>query len=165
MPTTSIKISWLISVLATALFTGLMSCFIIAIDPTLAELDGAAYATVMQKLIQHADKPPLVPLMVVVSLLAPPFTLFFLRQQRATGAFRWTLVAFLCSIVVLLITIVLNVPINTYISSWDPQKLPEDWAAKRDAWHQLNVYRTPASALALLFHLVAGITFWRREAR
>lgn len=165
MSATPVRLSWLVSVLATALFTGLMACFLIAIDPTLSELDGASYAIVMQKLIQHADHPPLVPLMVVASLVAPPFTLIFLRRQRDTAMFRWTVAALLCSGVVLFITVVLNVPINTAISAWDPQHLPPDWAARRDAWHQLNLYRTPASALSLLFHLAAALPSDRHVPR
>jgi len=162
-PDTPLKISWLISALATALFTGLMACFIIAIDPTLSELDGSTYATVMQKLIQHADHPPLVPMMVIASIVAPPFTLYFLRQQRSSAAFKWTLTAFIFAIIVLLITVGLNVQINNYISSWNPASVPADWSAKREAWHQLNLYRTPASALALIGHLMAGFSLWKER--
>ncbi len=140
-----------------------MACFLIAVDPTLAELDGPSYATAMQHLIHHADHPPLVPLMVVTSLVSPLISLFLLRRDKGSAAFKYTLVAFVLFLLVLYITIILNVPINTEISSWNVHALPSDWADKRDHWHILNLYRTPASALAFVAHILACLSLWRHE--
>lgn len=163
--TSILKASSFISILFTGLFSGLMACFLIAIDPTLHELDGATYTTVMQKLIEHADHPPLVPLMVIISLVAPLVSLYLLRAKPRSRVFVYTLAGFLLFLIVLFITVVLNVPINTTIQSWDPHNLPNDWATKRDAWHTLNLFRTPAATLALFCHIWAAQSLWQENGK
>ncbi|BCM94243.1 hypothetical protein IAD21_06146 [Abditibacteriota bacterium] len=142
-----------------------MSCFLITVDPTLAELDGPSYTTAMQHLIHHADHPPLVPLMVVVSLISPLVSLYLLRRDKSSSAFKYTLAAFALFIVVLYITIVLNVPINNAITSWKVTALPSDWAEQRSHWHALNLYRTPASALAFFAHILACLSLGRQTQK
>jgi len=53
------------------------------------------------------------------------------------------------------IPLVLNVPINNAILSWDPAAPPADWAQARDERDRLNAIRTPISVLAFVLYLAA----------
>jgi uncharacterized membrane protein len=145
------------SICFAGFFTGLMLCFLIAVDPTLAELDAPSYTSVMQRLIQHADHPPLVPMMVVLAIVFPIITLVLLRARTKSIAFLCTGVGLVFMLIALYITIVLNVPLNAAISHWPTHAPPPEWSAIRERWHTLNLYRTPACVLAFLLHIGAAL--------
>ena len=163
MQTSLLKASSLVSTVAIGLFTGLMFCFLVVIDRTLPTLTAFEYTKVMQQLIRSADKPPTVPLTVVLSV-ASPLVFLFVSRRRRDQAFLCTALAFISTLAVLYITVGLNVPINTAISLWNPNRPPTDWAEVRDHWHALNLCRTPFCGLAFGLHLWASLSLWKPDA-
>jgi uncharacterized membrane protein len=150
------RIAQFVSIIFTGLFTGLMLTFLIVIQRTLDTLTATEYTKVMQQLINAADNPPIVPLIVIISLVAPLITLFHLRHQARSLAFLLTLASWLIFFVgAFLVTIILNVPINTAISGWSLSNPPADWMNYRDQWGTFSYIRTPVSAISFILHIAA----------
>ncbi len=151
-----IRLALIASAAATGLFAGLLWTFAVGVNPLYATLDGPTYASIQQKMIGTIDAgiPPVLILTAVAPLVAP-ITLGVTRQWR-TPVFALTLSAFLLYMLgVMVFTVVLNVPINNVILSWDPAAPPADWAQARDEWDRLNAIRTPISVLAFVLYLAA----------
>ena len=139
----------------TGLFSGLMLTFWLVIQRMLVTLPGPDYTRIMQGLIRGADEPPVVPAIVVISLLAPLFVLFALRRDRQSRAFRLTLWALaIFTLGVFVVTVGFNAPINNIIMKWSPTP-PDNWMQTRDQWNNLNIIRTPASSITFFLHLLA----------
>ena len=93
-----------------------------------------------------------------------------LYRRRQTQASRFTIAAFALMVVAMIITLVVNVPIDRQIQSWTTGTLPPDWSAIRDRWEFYHGLRTLVSlfALACLFAgtlstaSIARITHHRR---
>ena len=51
---------------------------------------------------------------------------------------------------VIFFTAQVNLPLNDYTESWDPQNLPADWTAIREQWNNANAFRVGTSALAFV---------------
>lgn len=54
---------------------------------------------------------------------------------------------------VIFFTAQVNLPLNYYTESWDPQNLPADWANVRNQWNNANAIRVGTSALAFVLSL------------
>ncbi len=71
------------------------------------------------------------------------------------GRSRWLYAASaLCVVLVLVVTVGFEVPLNRQIQSWTPGSAPSIWPQVRDLWLQRHLLRTIASILAFLFALL-----------
>jgi uncharacterized membrane protein len=61
----------------------------------------------------------------------------------------------LCMILVLVVTIGFEVPLNKQIQSWTPGAAPSAWQHVRDLWLQRHLLRTLSSVLGFLSALLA----------
>lgn len=151
----TIRYAQFIAVFFTGLFTGLMFTFMLVIQRMLANLTAPEYTRIMQGLIHGADDPPVVPAIVVISMLAPLYILIRLRKQGDTLLFKLTLIGFFVFVFgVFGITIGINAPINNQIVKWSPEAPPANWMALRDQWNNINWVRTPASGLAFVLFML-----------
>jgi uncharacterized membrane protein len=62
-------------------------------------------------------------------------------------------------------TIVLNVPINNYVKTWDIANPPADWENARSTWNFLNAIRTPINLVSFLLLIWAGFDLHHLERR
>jgi uncharacterized membrane protein len=53
---------------------------------------------------------------------------------------------------IIIFTANVNLPLNAYTESWNPQALPADWEQTRSAWNQANAWRVAASSGAFLLY-------------
>jgi hypothetical protein len=61
-----------------------------------------------------------------------------------------------CWIGAVVVTLVLNAPVNAVAKTWSPESPPADWKALRDRWHLGQTVRTPlAVASFVLVSLMA----------
>lgn len=156
MRQTIIRIALIVSATATGLFAGLLWAFAVGVNPMYATLDGPTYAQVQQTMIGTIDAG--IPPVLLLTALGPLVALIALalHRQWRTRVFALTLVGFVLYIVgVMAFTIILNVPINQYVLSWDAAAPPADWAQARDRWDELNAIRTPIAIVAFVLYLVA----------
>jgi uncharacterized membrane protein len=154
----SIKISHLIYTFGTGLFAGLLYAFAQGVVPMLNSLTGPEYAKVERGLIVALDAFPTgVIVVATISMLLPLYTLIKLRKHRSTPFWKLTFWGwFLFFFGVSLFTIVLNVPINEYVKTWNITNPPTDWEMARQNWHSLNNIRTPINLISFLLFIWAA---------
>jgi uncharacterized membrane protein len=156
---TIIRISHVIVTFGVALFAGLLYSFQQGVIPALLTLSAQEYTKVEQALIVNLDAFPTgVIVVATVSMLLPLLPLIALRKQWRTTFWLLTFVGWLLFFFgVSLFTIVLNVPINEYVKTWQVVAPPADWQTARDSWNTLNAIRTPINYVSLLCFVVAGM--------
>jgi uncharacterized membrane protein len=132
-----------------------MFTFMLVIQRMMSPLSAPEYTRIMQGLIRGADDPPIVPLIVVISMLAPLVTLIKLRHARNSTVWKMTFIGWLVFVIgVFGITIGINAPINNQILKWPMDAPPADWMALRDRWNNINWIRTPASGLSFVLFML-----------
>jgi uncharacterized membrane protein len=153
-----IKIVHTITTFGVGLFAGLLYTFEQGVVPMLNTLTGPEYAKAEQGLIRALDAFPTgVIVVATLAMLLPLYPLIRLWAQRNTTYWRLTFLAWLIFFFgVSLFTIVLNVPINNYVLTWDPANPPADWETARMNWNQLNAIRTPLNYVSFLLLIWAG---------
>jgi uncharacterized membrane protein len=99
-------------------------------------------------------------------MLLPLYPLIKLWRYRSSSFWRLTFVAWLLFCFgVSVFTIVLNVPINNYVKTWDIANPPADWENARSTWNFLNAIRTPINLVSFLLLIWAGFDLHHLERR
>ncbi|MDZ4718060.1 MAG: DUF1772 domain-containing protein [Roseiflexaceae bacterium] len=160
-----IRIAHIVYTFGVGLFAGLLYTFAQGVIPTLNMLNASEYTKVEQGLITSLDGLPIsVILVATISMLLPLYPLIKLWKQRGTTFWRLTFVGWLLFCFgVSVFTIVLNVPINNYVQTWDSAQPPADWQNARDSWNMLNSIRTPINYISFLLLLWASFELPRAE--
>ncbi|MGK5533004.1 anthrone oxygenase family protein [Streptomyces sp. URMC 129] len=144
------------------LFAGIFSGFLVGVlvlETSLRDYDRTVYAQVRQVELDALDI--LATATLVPALLATAFLLF--AVFRAKGPALWLpLAAFVLLLIVFVVSLTVNVPINGDQADWDVQAPPSDWADVRDRWQAAHVVRTVSAVLA--FGLLAFSTLGRKPA-
>lgn len=78
------------------------------------------------------------------------------HPARRSASFYLILASFLLMIATLLITLMVEVPIDNEIKRWTVESLPPDYEATRLTWQRFHALRT-ATSVASLAALVAGV--------
>ncbi|GAB4554056.1 MAG: DUF1772 domain-containing protein [Anaerolineales bacterium] len=153
----SIRIVHLIYTFAIGLFAGLLYTFEQGVIPMLMTLNAAEYTQVEQVLIRSLDAFPTGVIVVAnMAMLLPLYPLIRLWKERHTAYWRWTAAGWaLFFFGVGIFTIVLNVPINNAVLTWNPSAPPADWESARNTWNTLNAIRTPINYVSFLLMIWA----------
>ncbi|GIK72936.1 MAG: hypothetical protein BroJett021_19240 [Chloroflexota bacterium] len=154
----SVRIAHLLFTFGIGLFAGLLYTFEQGVIPTLNTLTAAEYAKVEQGLIRSLDAFPTGVIVVAnLSMLLPLYPLVRLWRERRTTYWRLTALGWgLFFFGVGVFTIVLNVPINNAVLTWDPAAPPADWQTLRDQWNRLNAIRAPINYVSFLLMIWAA---------
>lgn len=96
-------------------------------------------------------------ILLPVTLLSGLLVLIALFRQREMAAFYLAMTSLLLLIGVLVVTLVVNVPIDGEIEVWTIATLPRDWEQTRDRWDLYHTIRTFGSLLGLALALVSVI--------
>ena len=91
----------------------------------------------------------------ILSLLGMALTIWQYPLKRSAG-FYLVLVALGLLIATLLITLLVEVPIDNEIREWTVLTLPSDWEQTRLTWKRFHAFRT-ATSVGSLAALVLGI--------
>jgi uncharacterized membrane protein len=135
--------------LANLWFAGLFAGFLVTVlvlEQSLRRFDAHVYTQVRQVELVRLDT------LASVTLLPAIITtvVLVLRWRRASTI---AALALLAGVVVL--TLVVNLPINHDQAGWAIQTPPADWAEVRDRWQSAHRARTVAAAVA--FALLIGV--------
>ncbi|WP_326700275.1 DUF1772 domain-containing protein [Streptomyces sp. NBC_01754] len=142
-----------VSVLCTGLMAGLFFAYDISVMPGLAELDDRTYATAMQRFNAMLDGSALFGLLFVATLgLTVAGAIVAFRGKRRAVAVP-LVVAAACYLVVLVITVAVNLPLNADLEALgDAATAQELHAVIKDfksVWVPMNVVRTVLCVLSL----------------
>ena len=83
-----------------------------------------------------------------------------LLSRRRSQAFYPTLAGLALFVVALLITLLVEVPLDNQFNEWTATTLPANWQQLRDRWEWFHVIRSWISVAGLAL-LLAGALFWR----
>jgi uncharacterized membrane protein len=114
-----------------------------SLSRSIASITPEAFLEIGRTMIRNLAWPMriLVPAAILSAL--PVLILSFRRETAA--AFSFEAVGLLSFVVALLITLLVNVPIDDRIKQWTIGTLPSDWEAVRDRWQLYHGIRTVAS--------------------
>ncbi|MFN3981877.1 MAG: anthrone oxygenase family protein [Caldilinea sp.] len=154
----SIRIVHLVFTFCIGLFAGLLYTFEQGVIPTLNTLTAVEYAKVEQGLIRALDAFPTGVIVVAnLAMLLPLYPLVRLWKERRSSYWRLTALGWAFFFFgVGIFTIVLNVPINNAVLTWNPAAPPADWETARTTWNTLNAIRTPINFLSFLLMIWAA---------
>ncbi len=92
--------------------------------------------------------PPAFIFTVLMLTLSAVITLGFVRTYFAVAA--------ACTVVEIVATIVLNVPINNQVKSWTAGSAPADWMTLRDAWLRNHWWRSTVGLAGFILSVVGA---------
>ena len=147
------------TILLAAFVTGIMAGFFYTytfnVNLAMLEVDGATYATVQSLFNQNVRHfmffifffgGAAVSVIALAANWQAYRTLPFWLIAAAGTIYIGGIVAFTANV---------NLPLNAYTESWNPQAVPADWMDVRAAWNRANAFRVFAACLAFALYLVA----------
>lgn len=98
------------------------------------------------------------PILGSAALILLALGVFLVRAVPA--AFALSLAGFILCIGDMLVTVLVNVPINGKVQSWQPDAPPEDWKLLRDRWERFHNIRALLSVLGFAL-FAASVVFFK----
>ena len=126
--------------LLTGLYTGLLFADRIGVSPVRPKLPASAFVLYQQEL--HLKFGKLMPVLLGGSLLAGLITVILQRRRYASKEFIFTMIATLCTAGVIILTRLINVPINETLMTWQVASPPENVMQLWAPWEGSHTIRT-----------------------
>ena len=155
-----LRLAQFVHLLLLALVLGVFWGTWFSLSRSIGSLSAETFLEVGHSMIANLGGPMAV-LMPATLLSALPVLIGFRRQHRRTG-FRLMLAGLGLLVVVLVITLAVNVPIDGDIARWTVGTLPGDWTITRDRWELFHTSRTFVCLAAFACALAAILS--AREA-
>lgn len=144
-----------LATLVTGIMAGFFATYTFNVNLAMMEVDGATYATI-QSLFNQNVRHPVFFAFFFGGGAVPVIALAFNWKRYRTISFWLIAVAGLLYILgIIIFTANVNLPLNAYTESWNPQAVPSDWIATRDAWNSANAIRVFVSFAAFLLYVSA----------
>jgi uncharacterized membrane protein len=98
------------------------------------------------------------PVLNTIAIVSALLVLLLLLRNHHTLAFALVATGFVCSTVVIAISLLVNVPINAdIINNWSVDAPPADWAQSRNQWNWYHNVRTVFAIGAFICQLLAAL--------
>jgi hypothetical protein len=147
-----------LSVIAAALWSGLLLTLTTILHPMFAARDAAGFTEDMRRFLPIARRSPTNYVLVVALILSPIVALVGLWDQVGSAPFILTSAGLAATVTgPLLMSSLLAEPNYAVILSWDPAAVPEDWGIARRRYFRLNWIRGVLTWLALTLFVVAAL--------
>jgi uncharacterized membrane protein len=146
MTSTKLRIAQFTNILLFALVMGVFWGTWFSLSRSIASITPAVFLEIGHTMINNLGRP--MSILMPAALVSSAALLIVLFRQRGT-AFYLALAGLLLMAGALVVTLVVNVPIDYEINSWTVETLPGDWMATRDRWQFFHTVRTFASIAAL----------------
>lgn len=137
--------SLLLTIIVMGIMAGFFWTYTFNVNAAMLEVDGPTYAKVQSLFninVRHA--------MFFIFFFGGGFfsvlALIINYKYWQSHDFHLLLAASLIYIFgIIAFTHQVNLPLNAYTESWNPQQLPADWESIRDQWNQANAIRVATS--------------------
>jgi uncharacterized membrane protein YraQ (UPF0718 family) len=140
-----LNIARFFQLLLTGLYTGLLFGDRVGVTPIRPKLPAAAFVLYQQEL--HLRFGKLMPVLLVGGLLAGVISLVLLRRNYQSREFIFTIIAMLCTACVVILTRLINVPINETLMTWQISTPPENVMQLWAPWEGSHTIRTVIAVL------------------
>jgi len=144
-----------INILLSALVTGVFWGTWLGLSRSMASLTPETFLTIGHTMIGNLGT--IMALLMPAAMLATLPVLWLLYRRRSKALYP-TLAGLALFIVALLITLLVEVPVDYQINEWTVATLPANWEQLRDRWEFFHVIRSWV-AVAGLALLLAGALF------
>lgn len=134
-----------VQLFTTGLLAGLLFGDRIGVTPIRRKLPAASFVLFQQEL--HLTFGMVMPVLLGVGLLSGLISLLLLRRERKTVLFTFTAVATLCVLAVIVMTRLVNVPINEALMTWSTTAPPENVMQLWAPWEKIHTIRTVVSLI------------------
>jgi uncharacterized membrane protein len=153
----TLEIWQFINILLSALMTGVFWGSWLGLSRSIASFTPETFLAIGHAMIGNLA--PVMPLLMPAAMLATLPVLYLLYRRRSKAIYP-TLAGLALFVVALLITLIVEVPIDNQIKEWTVTSLPANWQQLRDRWEFFHMIRTWASVAGLAL-LLAGALFMR----
>jgi uncharacterized membrane protein len=126
-----------------------------SLSRTMSQLSAETFVAVGHEMIQNLGVP--MAILLPLTLLCALVTLALLWRAGRGAAFWWLLAGFLLMVAALVITLVVEVPIDNKIETWTAATLPGDWRLIQSRWELFHTIRTFASIAAVVSVTISGV--------
>jgi Domain of unknown function (DUF1772) len=143
-----------ISILLSALVTGVFWGTWLGLSRSIALLTPETFLTIGHTMIGNLGT--VMAILMPAAILATLPVLFLLYRRRS-GALYPTLGGFALFMIALVVTLIVEVPIDNQIEAWTVASLPADWQQLRDRWELFHVIRTWVWVIGLALLLLGAL--------
>jgi uncharacterized membrane protein len=154
----TLEIWQFINIFLSALVTGVFWGSWLGLSRSIASFPPETFLAIGHTMIDNIG--PVMPILMPAAMLATLPVLFLLYQRRSRALYP-TLAGLALFIIALLVTLIVEVPIDNQIQEWTVTSLPANWEQLRDRWELFHVIRTWASVIGLAL-LIAGALLRRK---
>ncbi len=151
------RLAQFINIFLFALVAGVLWGTWFSLSRSIASITPAAFLEIGRTMIRNLARP--MRILMPASILSAITALFLLRRWQPAAAFYFALTGLMLFVGVLLVTLLVNVPIDNQIKQWTLETLPSDWKRTRDRWQFYHTVRTLASLAGLGCALASGLFF------
>ena len=122
------------------LYTGILFGDRIGVSPIRPKLPAGSFVLYQQQL--HLAYGKLMPVLIVGSFVAGVLSLVLLRRNYREKDFLFIAIAVLCNAAVFILTLLINVPINEVLMTWQVSLPPENVMQLWAPWEGSHTIRT-----------------------
>jgi hypothetical protein len=146
-----------LSVVATALWSGLLLTLTTILHPMFAPRSATGFTEDMRRFLPIARKSPTNYVLVLAMVAGPVVALVGLWSEAGSAPFLLTAAGLAATVAgPLLMSSRLAEPNYTVILGWDPADVPADWLVARARYFRLNWIRAALTWLALVLFVTAA---------
>jgi uncharacterized membrane protein len=152
------KVTTFVALFLLALVTGVFWGTWFTLTRSIETFPAAEFIHIGQTIIANVAWPMriLMPTCILFMILASLVT------DKKSARFYFSVAACLLIVIALLITLLVEVPIDNQIRTWTAKTVPADWTTLRARWQAFHTARTFVS-LASLGCLIASVLSWRSQ--
>ena len=125
------------------------------VNLAMLQVDGETYAIMQSLLNENVRHIPFFLLFFGGGFVPVLTILLNLRNWRQLSFWLIVIAAIVYILGIIFYTRNVNLPLNYYTESWNPQDLPLDWATTRDSWNEANAFRVGTSTTSFVLSVVA----------
>ncbi|HEX5733809.1 MAG TPA: DUF1772 domain-containing protein [Blastocatellia bacterium] len=156
----ALEIWQFINILLSALVTGVFWGTWLGLSRSMATFAPETFLAIGHAMIGNLGT---IMAMLMPAAMLATLPVLYLLYRRRSPAFYPTLAGLALFVVALLITLLVEVPLDNQFKEWTVTTLPANWEQLRDRWEWFHVIRSWA-AVAGLAMLLVGALFWRDNA-
>jgi hypothetical protein len=155
----TLEIWQFINILLLSLITGVFWATWLGLSRSMASLSPQTFIEVGHAMIGNLGT--IMAILMPAAMLATLPVLNLLYRRRVEG-FYATLAGFVLFVIALLITLLVEVPLDLQFEQWTVSTLPPNWQQLRDRWEWYHFLRSWIALFGLAL-VIAGALFWRKR--
>ena len=154
------KFAQLISLLLFTLIMGVFWGTWFSLSRSIGAISPAGFLEIGRNMIANLGRP--MSILFRAAIFSTTLIIYQLYRRRQTAGLVLTVAAVALMLAAMMVTLIVNVPIDGQIREWTTATLPSDWQAIRDRWEFYHSVRTFLSlaAVSCLF----GSVLWSGDA-